>query len=56
MGIWDTLGEDYLRTKGKIPRENLRETFRDMSLLQAACYYRENYALTESPEKISGRA
>lgn len=19
MGIWDTLGEDYLRTKGKIP-------------------------------------
>ena len=52
MGIWDTLGEDYLRTKGKIPRENLRETFRDMSLLQAACYYRENYALTESPEKI----
>lgn len=23
-----------------------------MSLLQAACYYRENYALTESPEKI----
>lgn len=52
MSIWDTLGENYLRSKGKVPRENLRETFRDMSLRQAAEYYRQSYGLTESPEKI----
>ena len=26
MFIWDTIGEDYLRSLGKEPKENLKET------------------------------
>ena len=27
MFIWETIGEDYLRTLGKEPHEDLKETF-----------------------------
>ena len=30
MFIWDTFGEDYLRTLGKEPKENLTETLADI--------------------------
>ena len=30
MFIWDTIGEDYLRTLGKEPKENLTETLADI--------------------------
>ena len=46
MSIWDTLGETYLRSIGYEPRENLNETFKSMSLYQAACYYRTAYGVT----------
>lgn len=52
MFIWDTIGEDYLRSRGVTPRENLRETFKSMSLLQAARYYRREYGLEESEIEI----
>ena len=52
MFIWDTFGEDYLRTLGKEPRENLTETFKAFTLEQAAEYYREHYGVTLSVEKI----
>ena len=32
MFIWDTLGETYLRSIGYTPKENLNETFKNMSL------------------------
>ena len=46
MFIWDTFGEDYLRTLGKEPKENLTETFKTFTLEQAAEYYREHYGVT----------
>lgn len=52
MFIWDTIGADYLKSRGITPRENLNETFKNMSLYQAACYYRTEYGLTDSPEEI----
>ena len=52
MFIWDTFGEDYLRTLGKEPRENLTETFKTFTLEQAAEYYREHYGVTLSVEEI----
>ena len=52
MSIWDTIGEDYLRGLGYLPRENLNETFKNMSLYQAACYYRTEYGVTLSEEEI----
>lgn len=52
MFIWDTIGEDYLRSLGYTPRENLNETFKNMSLYQAACYYRSEYGVELSVEEI----
>ncbi len=52
MFIWDTIGEAYLRSLGKEPKENLKETFKTFTLEQAAYYYRENYGVTLSVYEI----
>jgi len=52
MFIWDTFGEEYLRTLGKDPKENLTETFKTFTLEQAAEYYREHYGVTLSVGEI----
>ena len=52
MSICDTIGADYLRSIGYIPRENLNEIFKNMSLLQAAEYYRNEYGVTLRVEEI----
>lgn len=54
MSIWDTIGESYLRSIGYEPRENLNEVFKNMSLHQAACYYRSEYGVTLSVDEIMG--
>ena len=52
MFIWDTIGEEYLRSLGKEPREDLKETFMTLTLEEAAVYYRENYGVTLSVGEI----
>ena len=52
MFIWDSFGEDYLRTLGKKPKENLTETFKTFTLEQAAEYYREHYGVALSVNEI----
>lgn len=52
MIVWDTLAEDYLRSRGIEPRENLTEKFKNMSLPQAACYYQSVYGLTDTVDAI----
>ena len=52
MFIWDTIGETYLRSIGYQPKENLNETFKNMSLHQAACYYQTEYGVTQSIDEI----
>lgn len=52
MFIWDTIGEEYLCSIGFCPKENLNETFKNMSLLQAARYYREEYGVPYTEEEI----
>ena len=52
MFIWDTIGEDYLRSLGKEPKENLKETLKTFTLEQAAHYYREAYGVTLSANEI----
>ncbi len=52
MWIWDTFGEDYLRTLGKEPKENLAEAFKTFTLQQAAEYYREHYGVNLSAQEI----
>ena len=52
MFIWDTIGEDYLRSLGKEPHEDLREAFMPLTLEEAAEYYREHYGVTLSVREI----
>ena len=52
MFIWDTIGEDYLRSLGKEPRENLAEVFKTFTLTQAAEYFRNNYGIKLSIHEI----
>ncbi len=52
MFIWDTIGETYLRSIGYQPKENLNETFKNMSLHQAARYYQTEYGVTLSIDQI----
>ena len=52
MFIWDTFGEDYLKSFGIEPKENLTETFKTFTLEQAAEYYREHYGVTLSVGEI----
>ena len=52
MFIWESIGEDYLRSIGYEPKERLNEVFKNMSLYQAACYYREQYGVPLSTDAI----
>ena len=54
MAIWDTIGEDYLRSIGFEPQEDLRLVFQSMSLHQAARYYQDVYGVPLSVEEIVG--
>ena len=55
MQVWDTVAEDYLRSLGKEPEEDLRERFRTYSLRQSAEYYRTHYGVELSvPEIMDG--
>ena len=52
MFIWDTIGEEYLRSLGKEPHEDLKETFMTLTLEEAAEYYREHYGVSLSVKEI----
>lgn len=45
MFIWDSIGSEYLRSIGFEPREGLDSVLKNMSLYQAACYYRSEYGV-----------
>ena len=52
MFIWDTIGEDYLKSLGIEPKENLAEVFKTFTLEQAAEYYRNHYDIKLSVKEI----
>ena len=52
LSIWDTVAEDYLRSLGIEPRENLAETFKTFSLEQSAEYFRSVYGVKQTVKEI----
>lgn len=52
MAVWANIGTEYLRSLGYEPREDLNETFKSMSLFQAARYYQTAYGVTLSTDEI----
>lgn len=52
MSLWDTIGNDYLRSLGIETTENLAETFKTFTLEQSAQYYRTHYGVPLSTREI----
>lgn len=52
MPMWDNVGQNYLRSLGLEPREDLREILRPLSLRQAAEYMRKAYSLALTSNQI----
>ena len=52
MFIWDKIGEEYLKSFGIKPKENLAEVFKTFTLKDSAEYYRKHYGMTLSEEEI----
>ena len=53
MSVWDTVGEDYLRSFGIEPKRNFQETVKAMSLYQAARHMQKAYELSLSTAEIT---
>ena len=52
MPVWDTLGYDYLRSKGVTPNPDLQQRLQTMSLEQAAQDFKNDYGITDSIQEI----
>lgn len=52
MGIWETAGSDYLKSRGITPEKGLDEKFKTFTLLEVIEYYRKVYQLPERVETL----
>lgn len=52
MPFWETLGSEYLKAKGIIPRENVDRTLKTMSLQQGARYLKRKFSIPGSEDEI----
>ena len=52
MPLWDTVGSDYLRSKGITPKPDMEERVRTMSMMQIAAYCQQEYGMKESVQQI----
>ena len=52
MGMWDTVGDRYLRSLGIEPAPGLRQILFPMSLAQCAAYLKDHYGLSASCQEI----
>lgn len=53
MFLWETLGEAFLRSQGRVPRPGLRDALRPMSMYQSAVFLKREYDLPLTPEEIT---
>ena len=52
MSVWDGFGQDYLRTIGIEPPENLWQEIRAMSYVETANYFIETFSLPQTSEQL----
>lgn len=50
--VWATAGERFFRSIGVVPKTDLQQQIRTMSLYQSACYIREEYGLAMTTAEI----
>jgi len=52
MSIWDSVGVDYLLSKGYTPKDGLKDNFKNMSMIQAGEYLKSEYSIPLSAQEI----
>jgi haloacid dehalogenase superfamily, subfamily IA, variant 3 with third motif having DD or ED len=52
MGIWETIGDEYLMAKGCTPPPDIWEKLKALSMQQAAMYFRKEYGFKDSENEI----
>jgi len=50
--VWVTAGERFFQSIGVVPKDNLQQKIRTMSLYQSACYIQDEYRLSLTVEEI----
>lgn len=54
-GMWENLGERFLKSLDIVPKDGLRDEIWDMSLPESAAFFKREYALALSEEEIIAR-
>lgn len=52
MFIWDSVGEQYLRSIGICPEDDINEMIKNMSMAQGAAYIQKTYGVEKTSEEI----
>lgn len=52
MFIWDSVGEQYLRSIGICPEDDINEMIKNMSMAQGAAYIQKAYGVEKTSEEI----
>lgn len=52
MYVWHTVGEEYLKTNGKVARPGFRDIVKAMSLLESAYYVIDEYGVEKPAQTI----
>lgn len=52
MGIWENLAKEYLSSKNIKAKENLSEIINSMSMEESAMYFKKEFGIKDSVEKI----
>ena len=54
MWLWEGLANNYLKSIGIEPPEDLRDTLKKLSLLEGCHYLKDRFQLSKTPEEING--
>lgn len=52
MGAWDTVACDYLVSCGAVPKPDLKDKIKIMTIKQAGEYFKSEYGVESTPEKM----
>ena len=53
MEMWSTIGSAYIRSIGKVPKEDIDRRFSSMGVHEAAVFMKEEYDIAETREEIT---
>ena len=52
MSVWENIGDDFLKSKGKVPPDNLSEILKTMSFQESSRYFIDKFHLNLSVDEV----